>query len=244
MLELGHVGAAQQDFAEVAWMAHESGDVKGFAISSMNQGVTADVLCEWETALVSYNRAIAAFEDIGETTWISRCRHNMALTYRQLGKLDIARALFDQSYSEVSLNGGLNDILSLKSEMALLYEMAGDHELARKTAANALAAAESAVNPRRIAELLRVNAIIFRAESDARRAILLLRRGLTLARELGVTLLEAELLQELAACHLQLGMRRPALVNSNRAANAFRALGAERRAQAALQILETHAQAI
>ena len=233
MLELGQVQAAEECFAEVAWQAHAFGDRRECAISNMNLGVAADVQCEWESAVVAFTRAIGSFEQIGESGWIARCRHNLGMTYRQLGQYTVALMNFDQALTGLTAYGARSEVLRCLGERALLFQFGGDHDAAAKLAASALMEATSIADYPSVAELLRVNGIIKRASEDVEVARGLFVRGLRLARRQGSAMLEAELLEEIAMCEVVRQRPRSAEIALERAARIFVGIGAAMRARAA-----------
>lgn len=235
LLELGQVQAAEECFAEVAWQSHAFGDRREFAISNMNIGVVADVQCEWESAVVSYTRAISSFEQIGEPGWIARCRHNLAMTYRQLGQYTVALMNFDHALTGLMVYGSRSEILRCLGERALLYQSTGDHGAAAKLASSTLIEAINIADQPTVAELLRVNGIIIGASQDVEAARGLFIRGLRLARRQGSAMLEAELLEEIAMCEVARQRRWRAKLVLERAARIFVTLGAAMRARAAQQ---------
>jgi tetratricopeptide (TPR) repeat protein len=239
MLELGELADAEEHFSEVAWLAHDVGDSYGLGVATMNQGVVADIRCEWDSALTSYHRAIAAFERNGNLSWVPRCQHNMAMAYRQIGQLAQAYSHFDLALSGLSAFGTPGEILCSKAEKALLLETNGDHAFAMKIAETALQQAESIGDVRSIGELLRVNGILLRAEAKVQDARHLLRRGWYLARQYGAKLLEAESLVELAICYMESGNYSRATAVMSQAAKVFEGMGASMRARMGWTRLDT-----
>jgi tetratricopeptide (TPR) repeat protein len=231
MLELGDMRAAEEHFAEVAWLAHDVGDSFGLGVATMNQGVAADIRCEWDSALTAYQRAIAAFERNGNLSWVPRCQHNMGMTYRQIGQLAKAYSSFDQAISGLVAHGTSGEILCSKGERALLLEMSGDHLFAKKIAVSGLRQANIIGDSRSIGELLRVNGILLRAEKNLKDARRFLRQSRRLAHQNGAKLLEAESLEELAICEAESGNYERAAATMSKAASAFEAMGADVRAK-------------
>jgi tetratricopeptide (TPR) repeat protein len=231
MLEIGALTEAEEHFAYVSWLAHDVGDSFGLGVATMNQGVIADIRCEWDSALGSYQRAIAAFERNGNLSWVPRCQHNMAMTYRQVGQLAKAHSHFDQALLGLSTFGTQGEILCSKAERALLFEVSGDHAFAMKIAEAALKQAESIEDVRSIGELLRVNGILLREEGKVHDARHLLMRGWHIARDYGAKLLEAESLEELAICEAESGSPLGAAAVMSQAAKVFEEIGASMRAR-------------
>jgi tetratricopeptide (TPR) repeat protein len=241
MLEAGDLGAAEEYFAEVTWLAHDVGDSFGLGVATMNQGVAADVRCEWDAALTSYQRAIAAFERNGNLSWVPRCQHNMAMTYRQIGQPAKSHSYFDQALAGLAAYGTPGEILCSRAERALLLEMNGDHAFAIKIADTALRQAEIIEDIRCVGELLRVNGILLRAEARVKEARRFLVRSWRVAHRHGAKLLEAESLEELSICYAEIGDYERARVVMARAARVFEAMGATMRARMGWTRLDTFA---
>jgi tetratricopeptide (TPR) repeat protein len=231
MVQLGKLQTAEACFSQVAWMANEVSDRRELAIAWMNLGVVYDIQCEWEAALVSYQRALTELEKLGDQGRTAQCEHNMATTYRQLNQLHEAEAHFDRALSGLIRFGGPSDLLRSKAERALLLERHGDYHLAAKMASDALADAEATEDLPCEAELLRVCGIISRARGSIATARKYLKRSLHLARQIRSPLLEAEVHEELATCGFRAGHPRVGERHLIRAALHYEAIGAEIRAR-------------
>jgi len=190
-------------------------------------GAIANIRGRREEALSMYQLAIPAYQRLGNAAGLAQSLHNMALSFRHLGRLEQASDYEQRAmqYATECANGPLVALAWRgRAELSLL---SGDARLAEVGAERAAAQFARVPDPIREADALRVVGaarLTLGRLADARSV---LERALRLAREHGSRLVEGETLRVLAECFVRLGDREGARRELATAIGIFEVLGAE-----------------
>lgn len=88
--ELGELAEAEAAFARALDLANAAGDALIMGRATNNLGMLANLRGDREVALTRYQLAVPAYQRIGQSAGLAETCHNMAITYRDLGKLEPA----------------------------------------------------------------------------------------------------------------------------------------------------------
>lgn len=134
---LGELDRARAGFTEALELARTDGDDALVARAMNNLGAIANIEGDRTGALALYNLAISAHQRTGNTRGLAECFHNMAITYRDLGRLREADEL-EQRSIEFGRDAAVPLIVSIarlgRAEIALRR---GDPTFAEATARRA-----------------------------------------------------------------------------------------------------------
>lgn len=225
-LDVGEMEAAQGCWSELLASATAAGDDELTSMASNNLGIVLTLQGRWDEALASYNRAATACQRMGDRLGLARAHQNLGITYRELGFLAEADAHF-QSAGDHGKAVDADDVVGrAEEERAVGLLLAGDPDLAEATARRALQRFTRLGDPLGQGEARRVLGIIALARGDVVTARRELEAALETARETGAALLEAEVLEALAAVELEDGDDAAAAFLQGKAATSFEAMGA------------------
>lgn len=198
LIELGRLSEAEECLLNASSAAALAEDLEILANTTMNLGVIADMQCRWDQAIAAFTRALFVFESIAKYRMAAGSHHNLGMSLRQVGLLSDAHAHFDHALEGYTTYGSNADLVGIYSERSLLLADMGDGPQAERSAQRALSIAKSLGHSRFIGECLRsLGAILVRngKRGDGRQYLEL---ALPISQETHMTMLEAELHEELA----------------------------------------------
>lgn len=222
----GRTTEAEQRFAELLERSTRWGDPEFCGRASNNLGALANLRAEHEHALAYYQRAAAAYHQVGYLLGLAQTHHNLGLSYRDLGFLDDADAHFRRAI-EFAGRADAEDVIALaESERALLRVGAGDAAIGEVLSARAMERFERCGDPLGRAEAMRVRAAAARAQGRDDDAAAWLDEVLSVAQPLGDALLVAEARRDRGILLRDQGRVREAREMFAQAAATFERLGA------------------
>lgn len=177
-------------------LASEEDDILLVARTTNNLGMIANLRGAHESALGHYRLAVPAYQRLGQRRGLAESYHNIAITYRDIGELEQAdeyeRRAMDYAAAGVAPRVAAMGLIG-RAEVALRR---GDPQFARGTAQRAATELNELHDPMNEADALRLvgtAATAMRRFADADAAF---ERALSIARERGHTLIEAETLRD------------------------------------------------
>lgn len=207
-------------------LAAEADDLLLFARATNNLGAIANLRGAHETALGHYRLAVPAYQRLGQRRGLAESYHNLAITYRDIGQLDQAEEYERRAMDYASL-GVAPRVAAMgligRAEIALRQ---GDPELARGTAQRAARELLLLEDPMNEADAHRLVGTAANAMGQFEDAALAFEQALSIARERGHTLIEAETLRDRALGLLARGARDQAEMDAAAAIALFERLGA------------------
>lgn len=191
----GVLSAAEQGWRLLVAGASEAADDELLARANNNLGIVYTLQSRLDEALVSYNRALAAHQRRGDRAGMAQAHANLAIAYRELGFHLDADSHFIAAIEHARAAGVEAVVGRAEEERALVFLLNGDAPLAEATAARALARFRRIGDRAGAGESLRVLGLVALADDRVAEARARLDEALTVARELGAALLEAETLE-------------------------------------------------
>lgn len=156
---LGSNGHAEDRWTELLERAARWSDAEFAARACNNLGMLANLRGSPQTALVLYERAVAGYRQIGFVHGLAQTHHNLALSYRDLGRRPDADAHLRRAM-RLGRRAGLEEIVAgAESERAALVLADGDPAMAEALAEQARDRFLRANDPLGAAEALRVRAL-------------------------------------------------------------------------------------
>jgi tetratricopeptide (TPR) repeat protein len=235
----GDLNVAEAALLKQVNLSQEAGDEKYKALAEANLAVVYEIRCKHHEAILRNQAAISYWVRRSRWATVGGSYHNMGMSYRQLGMYKSAEACFKtaQRFENLADATGVNAIQGSEIELALLYCLRGDVDLAQTTIQHTLSKPSLKEYEVTRAEALRVQGIIFAHANRRGDSMDCLREALRLARKNGIKMLRAELHEEFAVHFEDSGTPRSAR-HRRAAARLYRIMGAESRATMA----ETHRQ--
>ncbi len=206
LLERGEIDDAESLWLNALGAADAVGDEWILACVYTNLGVVHDIRCQWQQAIVQFQRSMASFQRLGDHRGLAGAHHNVAMTHRQLDNFSEAEDHFERAAFLLRLYGSEDDIARCETERALLMNCMGNKDLGEILCRRALWRFQKLGDKRNEGEALRVLGII--GNGGSVRALSYLRSALNSARSAGNALLEAEVLEEMAAIQTTAGRLR------------------------------------
>lgn len=242
---LGELDVARRGFNDAMELARADGDDALVARAMSNLGAIANIEGDRSGALALYHLAISAHQRLGNTRGLAECFHNMAITLRDLGRLQEADEL-EQRCVEFARDAGQPLLVSIarlgRAELALRR---GDASFAEATARRAATEFAAAGEPVREGEAQRLAGVACTLNGKYREARVLLDFAVERARQHGAVLHEAEALRSRAELHAAaydprstLDGRRAALDDARAALGLFGQLRATDESAALLRWIE------
>lgn len=232
-VERGDLSTGRERFSEALFIATTRDYKAQVASAIMNLGVIASICCEWDEALASFERAIVAYEQIGDLYNLAGAHHDLGITFRETGKYSAARGHFDMSLQLFQICRASAEIAYSLSERALLTNAEGDSDLAESTARKSLAMLMTLRTPREEAEALQTLGIILRTKGELRESNDCFSKGLQLATRARARMLEAGINEEMALLYSQSNRHAEGHVSLIAAERIYRQMGAVKRAERA-----------
>lgn len=235
--ETGSMAEAEARFTELLDRAAGAAEDEFAARASNNLGIVANLRHQYELALTSYQRALAAYHRLGYTRGLAQTSYNLGISYRDLGFADEADKHYSQAMQHATAAAS-EDVLALaETERALLRARAGDGELAESIGGRALRRLEEMGDPLGAANATRVLALAAHARGAIDLAMQRLDHALATTQTHQDLLLQAEIQRDRATMLLELGDSAEARVALASAITSFEQLGATADAEAARSLL-------
>lgn len=237
--ELGELDDARRAFSDALDLARADADDALVARAMNNLGAIANIEGDWTGALALYNLAVSAHQRMGNTRGLAECYHNMAITFRDLERLDEADEL-EQRSAEFARDAQQALLVSIarlgRAELALRR---GDPSLAEAAARRVAQEFGDAGEPVREADALRLAGVACTATGKYGQARALLDFALERTRQYGAVLNEAETLRARAELFAASGAPNAALDDARTALGLFGQLHATRETAALLRWMAT-----
>jgi tetratricopeptide (TPR) repeat protein len=193
--ELGALDEAEATFDRAAQLGSADGDELLVARANNNLAAIAHVRGKRDVALALYSLALPAYQRLGSARGLAESYHNLAITLREQDELDRADEC-EQRAIEYARDAGTPALAAMarvgRAEIALRGD---DPHMAEATARVAAQELAQAGDPIREADAWRVAGVACTRRGDVGAARALLDRAVSLAREHGHMLIEAESLR-------------------------------------------------
>jgi tetratricopeptide (TPR) repeat protein len=225
LFESGQIDEAENSFGELLSAAAEAEDAEFAARASNNLGVLANVRGDGALALTCYERALAAYQRLGQLRGLAQTHHNLGISYRDLGRIEEADAHYLRAIDYAGRAQSEDVIALAETERAVVRIRSGDAPMAEQFALRALARFERLGDPVRSAEAERVLAEAARAAGRLEVARERLERAFAVAQLHANLLLRAEVQRDRGELLHQLGQRDAARTAFTDAAEHFGRLG-------------------
>ena len=207
-------------------LASQEDDILLIARTTNNLGMIANLRGEHESALGHYRLAVPAYQRLGQRRGLAESYHNMAITYRDIGELEQAdeyeRRAMDYAAAGVAPRVAAMGLIG-RAEVALRR---GDPQFARGTAQRAAEELNELQDPMNEADAHRLVGTAATTLRRFREADDAFARALSIARERGHTLIEAETLRDRARGMFARGAYAEARTDAEVALALFEKLGA------------------
>jgi tetratricopeptide (TPR) repeat protein len=237
--ESGRAGEAEATFGELLEAATEWGDEESTSRACNNLGVLAHVRGRRDLALTLYQRALAAYQRLGNVRGLAETHHNLGITYRELGFDRDADAHFHRAV-ELATGAGLQDVIALAdTERAGLRVRWRDGRLASEMARRALERFRRISDPTGAANALRILGLAAQTEGDLAQAETHLDEALEIAKAHEDAMIRAEVQRDRGALlrdRERIGEARAAIQDS---IDHFAQIGAAAEAEALRAILDS-----
>jgi tetratricopeptide (TPR) repeat protein len=138
-LERGGIDEATHFFAEAQEEAMDSDDLATVGRSANNLGIIANLQGDYGRAVGAYTRAIAAYQQAHYERGVAEAQHNLAITYREQGRLDDALQAADAALREAEQLGDAPLKAQALAGRAEVRIARGEIELAIREAEGAVA---------------------------------------------------------------------------------------------------------
>lgn len=196
----GDISAAEASWRALLADASIAHDEEFVARANNNLGVICTLQERWQEAIACYERALAAYRALGRRRGLAQTHQNLAITYREIDFAPKSDHHFLQAIRYAAADGSEDEIARAEQERALLiYLTQHDATLARVTAEKALARFDRLGDRGGTADTLRVLGMIAVGEGDVVKATRVLQTALERARDAQLPLVEAEIMEALAA---------------------------------------------
>jgi len=198
--ETGDIERAEQSWRELLDCASQDDSDEFVARANNNLGIIYTLELRVPEAVMSYQRALAAYQQLGSTRGLAQSHQNLAITYREMEDFDEADTHFSEAIRFARLSESEDEVARAEQERGLMiYLRARDALLARVTTRRALSRFSALGDATGVSDATRVLAMIELGEGDVDLATRHGEEALQHARKVGHLLLEAELLEVLAA---------------------------------------------
>lgn len=222
---LGKLDDATQAISRALELANQADDLLLFARAANNLGAIANLQGRHEAALSCYRLSVPVYQRLGNCRGIAETHHNMAITFRDLGELQHADEE-EQLAAEYAAEGVAPRIAVMcrigRGEIALRRD---DPRFAEMTARTALLELKDLDDPINEADASRLLGAALGTQGRSAEALEAFSHSLSLARERGHVLTEAETLRDRAMVHGQEGAFDSARDDALRAITLFDSLG-------------------
>ncbi|HEX8692594.1 MAG TPA: tetratricopeptide repeat protein [Longimicrobium sp.] len=222
----GKLEEAEDLFREAARLAEETGETRLLAMVQLNRGIVADIRGEHEDALCCWRESLEAFEAAGDEYCVCEALNNMGILHCRLGEHDRAEEVYARgiALARARQASAVEGILEANRAEARIG--AGRLEDAEAGCAWAYTLAQRRGDPVRMAEALRIRALMDERQGRLGDALAALDRARELAEPVGDPLLLAEVLRETGEVWRRYGEAHLAREAWHGALSRFRELGA------------------
>lgn len=223
---MGDLGGAEAAWTALLEASMRADDETMVARAGHNFGVLHTLRGEWDRALVSHERATAAYQRLGHLRGLAQVHNNLGTTYREMDFFPESDRHFLQALEYAQISESQDEAGRARIERALLLCYDGDLALARLTAQRALEAWERMGDTLHTGEAHRVLAVIALSGGLWTEAGEHAEQALELAERAHAALLGAEVREVLAAVRFRQGDRAEAEALRTGAEQGFAAMGA------------------
>lgn len=221
---LGRLDEAAQTLSTALELADQADDFLLFARAANNLGAIANLQGRYEAALSCYRLSIPVYQRLGNCRGIAETHHNMAITFRDLGELEHADEE-ERTAGEYAAAGVAPRVAVMcrigRGEIALRR---GDSRFAEMTARSALLELKDLDDPINEADASRLLGAALGHQRRRDESLEAFAHSLSLARERGHVLTEAETLRDRATVQAQEGAFGAAREDAYRAIALFESL--------------------
>jgi tetratricopeptide (TPR) repeat protein len=226
-LERGGIGEATEFFTAAQEQAMREKDMTSVGRCANNLGIVANLTGDYPTAVGAYTRAMGAYQQAAFDRGIAESLHNLAITYREQGRLDDALQTADDAMTHAEQAG--DELLKAQAlaGRAEIRVARGEPDMAIREAEQALSIHRRMQDPVRETEDLRILADAIALNGETARAEALLRHVVERARESDRTHLVAASQRDLAWLMARQGRTGDAERMARSARNSFEKLGAK-----------------
>jgi tetratricopeptide (TPR) repeat protein len=238
-LERGGIAEAMHFFSRAQEEAMHDNDLGTVGRCANNLGIIANMQGDYGRAIGAYTRAIAAYDQAGNRRGRAESMHNLAIAYREQGRLDDALQSADAALTEAEKLGDCQLTAQALAGRAEIHIARGDAALGLREAERALAAHRELQDPVREAEDMRILAIALSLTGRTEHAQTMLREVIERATNHQRPLLAAIAQRDLAQLLARAGRDEEARAVAREARGGFERLGAAVEIQRLNAILPT-----
>lgn len=200
LFETGSVQLAESVWLELLEAAVDAEDQNFIARANNNLGIIYTVHGRDAEAIVTYERALAAYQRLGYRRGLAQAHHNLATTFREMRRFTDADAHFRAAIDYATSDGSEDEIARAELERSLsILHSSSDERFPESIALRAKARFEQRHDAAGVADAHRVLAMIAYARGDYADTCRMVDQALKLAAEIPAPLIEAEALEILAA---------------------------------------------
>lgn len=203
--EAGAVADAEALWLRLHGSASADEDAEYVAHASNNLGVVYTLQTRMDDALASYERALVAYQRLGERVGLGQAHQNLGITHRESARPDHADEHFESARYHATAAGDERLLGRVEAERSLLLARRGDQRLADATVGRARSRLQLVGDRVGIGEAWRAAGLVALATGRPDEAIEPLGLALEIARATGHALLEAETLLGLAVARRATG---------------------------------------
>lgn len=225
--EQGELDDARQAFTRAMEQGREEGDDAVVARAMNNLGAIANIEGKWAEAMALYNLAVSVHQRLGNRLGLAEAFHNMAITYRDLGRLEEADELEQRSVAQARESGEPRMEAHARLGRAEIALRRGDPSWAEASARRVAQDFAAAGDRVRRADALRLAGVACMRLGKREEASALLDEALEQTRALGAMLNAAETLRARAELRLADGDLVATRADAAEALALFQQLGAE-----------------
>ena len=197
-LERGGINEATYFFTRAQEEAMQENDMATLGKCANNIGIIANMQGDFGRAVGSYTRAIAAYQAARYERGIAESQHNLAMAYRELGKLDDAMQTADAAVREAERLGDRRLKAQALAGRAEIRAIRGEPELAVREAGRAVAMHRELQEVVLETEDMRILAVALGMTGKTEDAVAMFREVVERATEHGRPLLVAVAQRDLA----------------------------------------------
>ncbi len=196
--EAGSIGAAEALWMHLHGHASAEDDAEYVAHACNNLGVVYTLQTRMDEALASYERALVAYQRMGERLGLGQAHQNLGIAHRESDRAAHADEHFESARYHATAATDDRLLGRVETERSLLLARTGDHRLAEATARRARSRLQLVGDRAGTGEALRAAGLIAISAGRPEAAEEPLEAALQVARATGHALLEAETLLGLA----------------------------------------------
>ena len=138
-LERGGIDEATYFFTRAQEQASDNNDMATVGRCANNLGVIANMQGDYTRAVGAYTRAVSAYQAVGHDRGMAESQHNLAITYREQGRLDDALQAADAAVQGAERLSDPQLEAQALAGRAEIQVARGEHRLAVQEAEHALA---------------------------------------------------------------------------------------------------------